>query len=71
MDALRVGPRRAAAGAGGWGDAIDFPGDPEFLRAHGVEVVVGDDPGCKELLARFIREWSELWREDIAGREEV
>ena len=50
------------------GEDRNFPGNPEMLRAHGVDVVILDDPECKELMARFIRERPELWDEDIAGR---
>ncbi len=53
------------------GEDRNFPGNPEFLRAHGVDVVLLDDPDCTELMARFIRERPELWDEDIAGRSEV
>jgi cytosine deaminase len=53
------------------GEDRNFPGNPGFLRAHGVEVVLLDDPDCVELMARFIRERPELWDEDIAGRSEV
>ena len=53
------------------GEDRNFPGNPDFLRAHGVEVVLLDDSDCKELMARFIRERPELWDEDIAGRSEV
>ena len=48
------------------GEAVNFPGHPELLRAHGVEVIILDDPDCIELMARFIREKPELWNEDIA-----
>lgn len=50
------------------GETRNFPGHPELLRSHGVDVVVLDDPACIELMARFIRERPELWDEDIAGR---
>ena len=53
------------------GEARNFPGNPDFLRAHGVDVVILDDPDCIELMSRFIRERPELWDEDIAGRTEV
>lgn len=53
------------------GEDRNFRGNPEFLRAHGVEVVLLDDPDCIELMARFIRERPELWDEDIAGRNQV
>jgi cytosine deaminase len=50
------------------GESRNFPGNPDLLRAHGVNVLVLDDPECIELMARFIRERPELWDEDIAGR---
>jgi len=53
------------------GEARNFPGNPDFLRSHGVRVTVVDDPDCIELMARFIRERPELWDEDIAGRDRV
>jgi cytosine deaminase len=53
------------------GEGRNFPGNPDFLRAHGVEAVLLDDADCIELMTRFIRERPELWDEDIAGREEV
>lgn len=53
------------------GEARNFPGNVDFLRQHGVDVVVLDDPDCIELMARFILERPELWHEDIAGREAV
>ncbi|MGZ4789106.1 MAG: nucleoside deaminase [Terriglobales bacterium] len=53
------------------GEAQNFPGNPDFLRAHGVEVVLLDDPDCIQLMSRFIRERPELWDEDIAGRSNV
>lgn len=48
------------------GEATNFPGNPDLLRRHGVEVVMADDPDCIALMARFIRERPELWAEDIA-----
>jgi cytosine deaminase len=53
------------------GEDRNFPGNPDFLRAHGVEVALLDDPDCIDLMARFIRERPDLWDEDIAGRNEV
>jgi cytosine/creatinine deaminase len=53
------------------GEDRNFPGNPEFLAAHGVEARLLQDPDCLELMARFIRERPELWDEDIAGRTEV
>ncbi|MGI9385142.1 MAG: nucleoside deaminase, partial [Methyloligellaceae bacterium] len=51
------------------GEAKNFPGNPEFLREHGVEVVIADDPDCIALMGRFIAEKPELWAEDIAEDE--
>lgn len=53
------------------GEERSFPGNAAFLREHGVEVVVLDDPQCRALMQRFIAERPELWHEDIAGRERV
>ncbi|MEM7048351.1 MAG: nucleoside deaminase [Acidobacteriota bacterium] len=53
------------------GEDHSFPGNLDFLRQHGVEVVLLDDPACRDLMARFIGENPALWDEDIAGREEV
>ena len=47
------------------GEATNFSGDLDFLRSHGVEVVLLDDPACIELMARFQRELPEVWLEDI------
>jgi cytosine deaminase len=47
------------------GESRNFPGGPDFMRAHGVEVVDLDDAECVELMARFIREKPQLWNEDI------
>lgn len=51
------------------GEGRNFPGQPDVLRDHGVEVVILDDPECIQLMARFIREKPALWDEDIAGRD--
>lgn len=48
------------------GEAANFAGFPDVLRAHGVEVVVADDPTCRALMADFIRTNPALWNEDIA-----
>ncbi len=52
------------------GDAANDPSSatfgeapPNFLRAHGVEVVNLYDPICVELLATFIRERPDVWNE--------
>ncbi len=48
------------------GEAQNFSGNVDFLREHGVEVSVLEDPQCTELMSRFIKERPELWFEDIA-----
>ena len=53
------------------GENRNFPGNPDFLRAHGVNVVLMDDPACVALMDRFKQERPELWDEDIAGRTDV
>jgi cytosine deaminase len=53
------------------GEDVNFPGNIEFLREHGVEVRLLNDERCIQLMAQFIREKPEVWDEDIAGREEV
>jgi len=58
----------------GWvvvGEDRSFPGNIDFLRAHGVVVELANDSACRELMSRFIGERPELWHEDIAGRENV
>jgi cytosine deaminase len=47
------------------GESVNFPGGPEFMRQHGVDVVDLHDPECIEMMGRFIREHPELWNEDI------
>ena len=48
------------------GENKTFGGNEEFLRQHGVEVIIADDPDCIALMERFITEKPELWAEDIA-----
>lgn len=49
------------------GDEVNFIGNSDFLRAHGIEVVVRSSPQCVELMSRFIAEKPALWREDIVA----
>lgn len=53
------------------GEDVNFPGNIDFLRERGVEVVLIDDAECKALMNRFIKEKPEIWYEDIAGNETV
>ena len=47
------------------GESRTFPGAPEFMRSHGVEVIDLDLPECVELMADFIAAHPDLWNEDI------
>jgi cytosine/creatinine deaminase len=54
------------------GDSVNFPGgqgpggtSSQFMRGHGIDVVVLFDPECLEMMSRFIREYPDLWNEDI------
>lgn len=47
------------------GESKTFPGAPEFMRSHGVEVIDLSDPTCISMMAEFIAEKPELWNEDI------
>ena len=48
------------------GENTTFGGNEDFLRSHGVEVIVADDRDCIDLMSRFIAEQPDLWNEDIA-----
>lgn len=47
------------------GENRTFGGNEQFLRSHGVEVVVLDDSRCVELMNRFQTEQPDTWAEDI------
>ena len=47
------------------GESRTFPGGPEFMRSHGVEVLDLDLPECSEMMQQFIAAHPELWNEDI------
>ena len=47
------------------GEAVTFRGGHDWLAAHGVEIVLLDDPGCVALMRAFVAERPELWNEDI------
>ena len=48
------------------GEAVNFPGAPDFLRSHGVEVVILEQPELIQMMSDFIRAQPKLWNEDIA-----
>jgi creatinine deaminase len=47
------------------GESENFDGGHEWLREHGVEIVLLEERACTQLLTTFITERPELWREDI------
>jgi cytosine/creatinine deaminase len=50
------------------GEARTFPGDLDFLRARGVEIVLIDDPACAAVMEEFQARYPAVWSEDIGGR---
>jgi cytosine/creatinine deaminase len=50
------------------GEARTFAGDLDFLRGHGVEVVLLDDPACVAAMTEFQARYPDVWSEDIGGR---
>ncbi len=49
------------------GESRTFPGAPDFLKSHGVEVIDLGDPECVALMERLIAEKPALWNEDIGS----
>ena len=49
------------------GDTVNSPGNVDFLRERGVEVIVLDDPDCVALVQKFREEKPDLWLEDWGG----
>ncbi|CAN5405322.1 nucleoside deaminase [soil metagenome] len=47
------------------GESRTFPGAPEFMRSHGVEVIDLDLPECIVMMRQFIAAHPQLWDEDI------
>lgn len=47
------------------GEASTFSGGHEWLAEHGVEVVILDDPECRDMIQEFVAEYPDLWAEDI------
>jgi cytosine deaminase len=50
------------------GEATTFAGDLEFLRNHGVEVVLVGDERCIAVMQEFQERYPGVWSEDIGGR---
>jgi len=47
------------------GENLTFKGPEEYVRSHGVEVEVRQDPVCIQLMRDFIAANPDLWNEDI------
>jgi cytosine/creatinine deaminase len=47
------------------GENRTFQGPEEYLRSRGVEMVLVDDPNCRQLMENFIKAFPSLWNEDI------
>ena len=45
---------------------VNFTGEEELLRSHGVEVEVANSEECINMMRDFINARPELWNEDIA-----
>jgi cytosine deaminase len=48
------------------GENINFMGEEELLKSHGVKIEIADSEECKTLMRDFIAASPELWNEDIA-----
>ena len=47
------------------GENRTFRGPEDYLRSRGVELEIVDDGECVRMMQEFIREYPELWNEDI------
>ena len=47
------------------GENQTFVGEEALLRSRGVALEVLEDPVCIDLMRRFIRDYPQLWNEDI------
>jgi cytosine/creatinine deaminase len=47
------------------GENRTFRGREDWLAAEGIEIVIADDPRCREMMEAFIAANPDLWNEDI------
>ncbi|MFG2312743.1 nucleoside deaminase [Streptomyces sp. NPDC048566] len=47
------------------GESATFHGGHDWLAAHGVQIVLLDDPACTRLMRDFVEREPDLWNEDI------
>ena len=50
------------------GEARTFPGDLDFLRGRGVQIVLLDELACVAVMEEFQTRFPQVWSEDIGGR---
>lgn len=51
------------------GENQTFYGGEDLLRSRGVDVVVIDDPSCRQMMTDFIAAQPSLWNEDIGVQD--
>jgi cytosine/creatinine deaminase len=47
------------------GESVNFHGGIDWLRENGIEVIDLQSQECIEMLAKYVREHPEVWKEDI------
>jgi cytosine deaminase len=47
------------------GENVTFQGPEEYVKSHGVQLDIRQDPTCIQLMRDFIAARPELWNEDI------
>lgn len=47
------------------GENRTFQGPEDYVRSRGVELIIGNDATCIELMRAFIADYPTLWNEDI------
>jgi cytosine deaminase len=47
------------------GENRTFRGPEDYVRSRGVELVIVDDPTCRQLMQSFISAHPQLWNEDV------
>ena len=48
------------------GERQNFSGNIDFLKKHGVDVILLNDSDCISLMSKFISKYPDVWNEDIA-----
>ena len=47
------------------GEAVNFRGGIDWLRENGIEVIDAQSEECAQMLAKYIAENADVWKEDI------